>query len=63
MNKRRSVQEFIEQYEALVHVGRVRGYEQLLDKYGIVGEKKRELVEQFKRDAEFLLRSSGRFPK
>jgi hypothetical protein len=63
MTKRRSVESFIADRNRLVKEGKVYDYERLLDKFGVTGEQKVELMEQFKRDAEAVLRSSGHFPK
>jgi vacuolar-type H+-ATPase subunit H len=63
MAKRRSVEKFIEDRNALLKAAKVRAYEHLLDTYGVTGEKKQELMEEFKREAEMILRSSVRLPR
>ena len=60
MTKRRTVEQFLEDRNALLKAGKVYAYERLLDAYGVVGETKQELMEEFKREAEMVLRSSGR---
>jgi hypothetical protein len=60
MAKRRSVEEFQEAYREFLEQGKVNAYSALLDAYGVEGELKKELIEQFKRDAEMILRSSLR---
>jgi hypothetical protein len=60
MAKRRSVEEFAEARREFLEQGKVREYEKLLDVYGIEEELKKSLMEEFKRDAEMILRSSLR---
>lgn len=60
MAKRRSVEQFQEARREFLEKGKVKEYEKLLDAYGIEGDLKKSLLEEFKRDAEMILRSSLR---
>lgn len=68
MAKRRSVEEFQDKYKVLANAGAVREFEAYFEIYAAklnLDEKvKREVLEQFRRDAEDALRSSSiRLPK
>ncbi|HEX3660075.1 MAG TPA: hypothetical protein VHU89_01505 [Acidobacteriaceae bacterium] len=61
MAKRRSVEDFSVVYSRLVKLGKLREFEAYLEKYKFTEAQKRIALDQFKRDAEMVLRSSGRF--
>jgi hypothetical protein len=60
MDKRRSVEEFVKARNQFLQQGKVNKYAELLDAYEVDEKLKQELMEEFKRDAEMILRSSTR---
>jgi hypothetical protein len=55
--------DIIRRYRDLVATNDLAGYEKLLDEYHVEGEEQAELINDFTRDAELVLRRHWRHPK
>jgi hypothetical protein len=55
-DKQRMAPDILGHYHEFVCANNQAGYERLLDEYGISGEERAELLADFKRDAEYVLR-------